>query len=423
MVKAISSVLTEQDEDIREVTPANAVLLRRLGLEALPAHETLILPTERLIVSGADHLARSAKRLVKSIQHVGILQNPSVVVQGGVDMHDDEATFEVIAGRRRVLAARLAGLTVVKCEVYEASTMQLSALLALIENEQRSAAWVREVEALRCLIDEGVGMTLDDLAAFGFDRATLAERLKIAQLPAPLLNCILSGNVSREVARKLVRLTQAQQERVASLALAGEEITAERVKDILRAQINTGLVPVQDALAQGWNTTSSHLPVVPDTLVPDTSPFLAQPRREELAQQIGCLDGERMQEACQTASTPSLSSLLAALLAFEHCPDYRTAPQAVQTLSQALVQQLRIALRDAPLAAQSYCSTSIRMKRSTKQCLHLTRIFPKLIPSRAAVEIASRAAFTRSVASLPEDDHWRSSSLTRRCRSHQASIS
>jgi len=353
MVHTLPSVLTEQDEDIREVTPANAVLLRRLGLEALPAHETLILPTARLIVVGADHLARSAKRLVKSIQHVGILQNPSVVVQGSLAIHDAEATFEVIAGRRRVLAARLAGLTVVKCEVYAASTVQLSALLALIENEQRSAAWIREVEALHCLIDEGVGMTLDDLAAFGFDRATLAERLKIAQLPPPLLDRILSGNVSREVARKLVRLTQAQQERVASLAVKGEEITAERVKDILRAQINTGLVPVQDALAQGWNATSSHLPVIPDTLVPDTSPFLAQPRREELAQQIGCLDEESMQEACQTASTSSLPSLLAALLAFEHCPDYRTAPQAVQTLTQALVQQLRIALRDAPLTSQS----------------------------------------------------------------------
>ena len=187
MVKAISSVLTEQDEDIREVNPTNAVLLRRLGLEAFPEHETMLVPTARLIVSGADHLARSAKRLVKSIQHVGILQNPSVVVQEGLDMYDEEATFEVIAGRRRVLAARLAGLSVVKCEVYAASTMPLSALLALIENEQRSAAWIREVEALRCLIDEGVGMTLDDLAAFGFDRATLAERLKIAQLPAPLL--------------------------------------------------------------------------------------------------------------------------------------------------------------------------------------------------------------------------------------------
>jgi ParB/RepB/Spo0J family partition protein len=344
MVKAISSVLTEQDEDIREVNPANAVLLRRLGLEALPAHETLIVPTARLIVSGADHLARSAKRLVKSIQHVGILQNPSVVVQGGVDIHDDEATFEVIAGRRRVLAACFAGLTVVKCEVYAASTMPLSALLALIENEQRSAAWVREVEALRCLIDERVGMTLDDLAAFGFDRATLAERLKIAQLPTPLLDRILSGNVSREVARKFVRLTQAQQERVASLAMTGEEITAERVKDILRAQINTGLVPVQGALAQVWNATSSRLPALSDT----------QPGCEEQAEQAGCLDKDRMPEACPTASISSLSSLLAALLAFEHNPDYRTAPQAVQTLTQALMQQLRIALRDAPLTSQSH---------------------------------------------------------------------
>src|SRR6266702_2043285 len=245
MTTTYTPVLDAQDEDIREESPASAVLWRRLGLQALPDHETMFLPTERLVVAGADHLMRSAKRLVKSIQHVGILQSPSVVGKSGIDLHDAEATFEVIAGRRRVLASRLAGLAVVKCEVYAASTIPLSALLALIENEQRSAAWVREVEALRCLIDEGVGMTLDDLAAFGFDRATLSERLKIAQLPAPLLNCILSGNVSREVARKLVRLTQAQQERVASLALTGEEITVEQVKDILRAQINAGLVPVQ----------------------------------------------------------------------------------------------------------------------------------------------------------------------------------
>src|SRR5205085_7699535 len=234
MTTTSAPVLETQDKDIQEVSAANAVLWRRLGLEALPDHETLLIPTERLVVVGADHLMRSAKRLLKSVQHVGILQPPSVVVKAEADLHDPQATFEVIAGRRRVLAARLSGLPVVKCEVYAASTLPLSALLALIENEQRSAAWVREVEALRCLIDEGVGMTLDDLTAFGFDRATLAERLKIAQLPTPLLNRILSGNVSREVARKLVRLTQVQQERVASLAVTGEDITAEQVKNILR---------------------------------------------------------------------------------------------------------------------------------------------------------------------------------------------
>jgi ParB/RepB/Spo0J family partition protein len=330
MISTMPFVLTEQDEDIREVNPANAILLKRLGLESLPEHETMLVPTERLIVTGADQLLRSAKRLLKSIQHVGILQNPSVVVQDGRDMHDEEATFEVIAGRRRVLAARLAGFPLVKCEVYAASTMPLSALLALIENEQRSAAWIREVEALRCLIDEGVGMTLDDLAAFGFDRATLAERLKIAQLPVPLLNCVLAGRINREVARKLVRLTQTQQERVASLALAGEDITAERVKEMLRVQINTGLVPVQDAFSQGWK---------------GTSPVLTQDEGDGQTWQVEDVSAETAPAECQ--NTSSLSTLLAALQNFEQSHEYRTAPQAVQTLIKALVQQVQLALRNA----------------------------------------------------------------------------
>src|SRR5260221_11186221 len=93
--------------------------------------------------------------------------------------------------------------------------MAVSAVVALVENEERSAGWVREVEALRCLIDEGVGMRLDDLAAFGFDRATLAERLKIAQLPVPLLNRVLPGTRGRESDGKLGRITRRAQERAA----------------------------------------------------------------------------------------------------------------------------------------------------------------------------------------------------------------
>jgi len=344
-------VLEVEDEDIREVTPTTAVLWRRLGIEALPEHETMLLPTERLVVADADSLVRSAKRLVKSIQHVGILQNPSVVVKAGADIHDTDATFEVIAGRRRVLAACLAGLTVVKCEAYCASTMPLSALLALIENEQRSAAWVREVEALRCLVDEGVGMTLDDLAAFGFDRATLAERLKIALLPAPLLNRVLKGGMSREVARKLARLTQAQQERVAELANASEEITTERVNGILRAQINAGLVPIQAALAQGWNAPPSHLPTLSNSLPLTTLGC------EEQAGQAAYAGKESAPELCPSASTMSMTALLAALHAFAQSPDYRTTPQTVQMLTQALEQQLRLALREAPLQPSQPDST------------------------------------------------------------------
>ena len=353
MTTTSAPVLETQDEDIQEVNPTNAVLWHRLGLEALPDHETLLIPTERLVVVGADHLVRSAKRLVKSIQHVGILQPPSVVVKARVDLHDPEATFEVIAGRRRVLAARLAKIPVVKCEVYSASTLPLSALLALIENEQRSAAWVREVEALRCLIDEGVGMTLDDLAAFGFDRATLSERLKIAQLPTALLARVLAGGVSREVVRKFVRLTQAQQERVASLVAVGEEITAEKVNDLLRAQINAGFAPIQVALAQEWDDQAAAHRSPGATLSPQS--FLPPPDGEEQTGQAACAPGEEaVQETCPSDSTTSMTALLAALHAFVHSPDYRMAPKAVQTITQALEQQLRLALREAHSSSQPH---------------------------------------------------------------------
>ena len=351
MTTTYAPVLESQDEDIQEVSSASTVLWRRLGLEALPDHETMLIPTQRLVVSSADHLVRSAKRLLKSIQHVGILQPPSVVVQGEVNLHDPEATFEVIAGRRRVLAARLAGLPVVKCEVYAASTLPLSALLALIENEQRSAAWVREVEALRCLIDEGVGMTLDDLAAFGFDRATLSERLKIAQLPAPLLASVLAGSVSRETARKLVRLTQAQQEHIASQAEVGEEITAERVNSLLRAQINAGFAPIQSALAQGWNGQDTV--DLPSGAMRSSQSFHTSPGSEKETEQSKCVTGEKAtQDACPSGPSTSITALLEALQVFVHSPDYRMTPKAVQALAQALEQQLRLALREIHSSSQ-----------------------------------------------------------------------
>jgi ParB/RepB/Spo0J family partition protein len=325
MTTIYAPVLESQDEDISEVSPGSRVLWRRLGLEALPDHETLLISTERLVVVEADHLMRSAKRLVKSIQHVGILQPPSVFAKAGVDLHDPEATFEVIAGRRRVLAARLAKLPMVKCEVYAASTLPLSALLALIENEQRSAAWVREVDALRCLIDEGVGMTLDDLAAFGFDRATLSERLKIAQLPAPLLTRVLAGSVSREIARKLVRLTQAQQERVASVAEVGEEITTEKVNSILRAQINAGLAPIQSTLAQGLNDPA------PAHLSPGAapSPFLITKRRTD---------------RCLTTIFPKLIPFRAAVASaspVEYMPSQGSLPMADLWRSSSSIRRCR----------------------------------------------------------------------------------
>jgi hypothetical protein len=77
-------------------------------------------------------------------------------------------------------------------------------------------------------------------------------------------------------------------------------------------------------------------------------PFLTSPDGEDQSGQAVCTPGgEAVQETCSSDVTTSMTSLLAVLQAFVDSPDYRMAPKAVQTLTQALGQQLRLALREA----------------------------------------------------------------------------
>lgn len=312
-----------EESGARQLDDKLLELMKRLGIDAFPPHETLVVPLERVVIPGAD-LVRPSSRLVRSIKRVGVLENPSVVLLNGSGLRDETATFEVIFGRRRILAARLAGLPVVKCEAYESGTPQLSALLALMENEQRSSAWIREVQDLRRLIDEKVGMTLDDLVEFGFDRGSLTERLKIAQLPLPILAHIFAGKLSQAAAKKLARLNASQVQKVADLALSGEEITEDLVKSTLRMQVNAGLVPLQSALQSSLTTTT------------------AQGEQFETEERGGSTG------SCPVAGPPaSLAVVLATLKAFEQRLTPSSTTQTLRMLTKALIQEVEVASRTA----------------------------------------------------------------------------
>src|SRR5579883_2354994 len=111
---------------LNEPTPITAVeaqqrlLFQRLRIDALPPHETRLLPLDAITIPAEASLLRSARGLVKSVERVGVLQPPSVVPLP--QSAGEETRYEVIAGRRRVLAARLCGLPVLKCEVYAQCT-------------------------------------------------------------------------------------------------------------------------------------------------------------------------------------------------------------------------------------------------------------------------------------------------------------
>lgn len=300
--KTIAEPLLDSPPEMSE-EELHAAILRRLGVEAVPTHVPAWVPLKSLLVPDEESV-RVPGWLVDSIRLLGILQAPSVVRTAQVS--EDGPLFEVIAGRRRTLAARLLGLAAINVEVYSHSTPGLSAMIALTENSQRQKAWKAELKYLRVLISQKVDLSERELIASGFPRQSLGERLKMARLPANLLEEIISGSVPLTVARKLVRLSPSQLIRV-SEAAKYERLTADLVKQALKAQISTTL----SALPLAWDTSQ-----------------LAAPTPKPVADD----------------HAGSLQDLLNALRAFCQGSDYQRVEDA-HLLIQALQQQLEIAAR------------------------------------------------------------------------------
>ena len=146
--------------------------------------------------------------LADSIAQNGILQ-PLTVRRG-------ESNYELIAGERRLRAAKLAGLTVVPCIVMDISSRN-SAIMALVENIQRQDLnFFDEASAIERLISY-YGMTQEDAAAkLGKAQSTIANKLRLLRLTAEEREIIMKYNLTERHARALLRLS-APQERLAVL--------------------------------------------------------------------------------------------------------------------------------------------------------------------------------------------------------------
>ncbi len=159
--------------------------------------------------------ANKLNELADSIKQVGILQ-PVLVrqLQGGetATQHPDSQapqsmlSYSVVAGERRVRAARLAGLTEVPalvCTYEETEALRV----ALLENIQREDLGpVEEAEAYRNLLDS-YGATQDELAEMlGKKRSSVANTLRILTLEKEILALLQEGRITRGHAKALLGL-------------------------------------------------------------------------------------------------------------------------------------------------------------------------------------------------------------------------
>jgi ParB family chromosome partitioning protein len=139
----------------------------------------------------------SIAELAASIKAHGVLQ--PIVVSRTPD------GFELIAGHRRVLAARVAGKTSIPAVVREDVTDRLE--LALVENLQRADLNAIETARAYKLLMETYDLTQEQLAErLGKSRSAVANTLRALQAPQILQDAVQEGKISEGHLRALLPL-------------------------------------------------------------------------------------------------------------------------------------------------------------------------------------------------------------------------
>lgn len=179
-------------------------------------------PRKRFGEEGLDALAAS-------IREQGVIS--PLILRRGRD------GYELVAGERRLRAARQAGLKSVPAIVREVADAE-ALELALVENLQREDLnAVEEAEAYRRL-SEDFGQSQDGIARrLGKDRSTVSNALRLLRLPRQILDDLVAGTLSGGHARALLALDrEAEQIRVrdsivkGGLSVRGAEALVRRQK-------------------------------------------------------------------------------------------------------------------------------------------------------------------------------------------------
>lgn len=182
------------------------------------------------------------RSLAESIGQNGILQPLSVRKSG--------EKYELIAGERRLRAAKMCGLQAVPCIVHDISERN-SAILALVENIQRQdLSFFDEAAAIEKLISY-YGMTQEDAASkLGKAQSTIANKLRLLRLTPEERELIMSFNLTERHARALPKLGSCEERMNILEKVIKNKLNVERTEKLVEDYIG------QKKVRQSYRTRS-----------------------------------------------------------------------------------------------------------------------------------------------------------------------
>jgi len=174
--------------------------------------------------------------LTDSVRELGVLQ--PVLVRPAGDH------FELIAGERRWRAAKAAGLEVIPALVREINDTT-SLEHALVENLHREdLSALEEAAAFQQLADD-FELSYEDIGRrVGKGRSTVANAVRLLQLPMPIQKMVNERVLSAGHARTLLALEDEQQQRSLAERIVAEDLSVRETEEAVRLVLGaTGPAP------------------------------------------------------------------------------------------------------------------------------------------------------------------------------------
>ena len=195
----------------------------------------------RLLMVAADRIVASPfqprrhfdveklQELTNAIRTHGIIE-PLIVRPIGSDL--DEQRYELIAGERRLRAARAAGLTVVPVVVREAGDHE-ALELSLVENLVRED--LNAIEEARAFVrlSREFNLSHEEIAGrIGKSRPYVTNTMRLLELPLPVVDLIARGGLTPGQARPLLSIGSADEQMAAAARIAAGKITARAAEQM-----------------------------------------------------------------------------------------------------------------------------------------------------------------------------------------------
>jgi ParB family chromosome partitioning protein len=216
--------IKEKKEDLSAVASAKAEKIFQIETEKIKPnpYQPRHLFTEDSLLELAD-----------SIREFGILQ-PLLVTR--VEKETEKGTeveYQLIAGERRLMAAKMIGLPTVPVIIRRPLEEQKKLEMALIENIQREDLGViSKAKAFERLINE-FGLTQQELASrIGKSREVIANTLRLLQLPLEIQKAIEEGLINEGHARAILLLNNPEKRKLFFKEIVAKNLSGREAIDL-----------------------------------------------------------------------------------------------------------------------------------------------------------------------------------------------